>query len=606
MEDDYILTRFHHGGTFIEQPVPIYKGELDAFVVAIDKDHFSVVELSAYAKDLGYAVVEGFYCQKEKDGDFIKVFSDFQLYEFVKDLKHGDILDVYLRHGVSQPEVVEENVGLLCGAEVGGGGNDQFKARATPGSNTNTEEPIEPPTEPTHNAAEPPIEPTLNDAKPTHNSSEPIVNPVDGDEPPDHNVNEDGVQSDVESSESEEDVLPEEDDSDVDDELRSLRAERRSKRQGKQRKKPIATDEIPLGEAGIDRGFEDIGRNKTSRYVGKLGGDEQFIDSSEADSEDSTEELDPEAIPGVDIPARRRSTKVRYDPDCEVAIFELGMIFENAIEFRKALANYAIEYKVQIKLRPNEPHRVRAKCKSKRCKWVCYACIDRDSGDFKVKNYYPVHKCDTSNKNKLCTSKFVAKKFKDEITKQPHIRIWEIQELCRDKLGLYVGKTICYRAKLRVLRESMGDWNMEFARLCDYADMIKQTNPGSSCWVRMDSETEPGKNLFVYFYVCFDALKKGWLEGCRRIIGFDGCFLKGACKGELLVVVGKNGNQQMFPIAWAVVDQETKHSWSFFINYLKDDLQLGTGEGLTVMADMQKVSILFCCLLSSLLSNFGI
>ncbi|XP_070002064.1 uncharacterized protein [Nicotiana sylvestris] len=442
MEDDYIFTRFHHGGSFIEQPIPIYKGELDDFAVAIDKDHFSVVELSAYAKDLGYTVIKGFYCQKEKDGDFIKVFSDFQ---------------------------------------SRWGGNDQFKARATPGSNTNTEEPIELPNEPTHNAVEPPIEPpikpTLNDAEPTHNSSEPTINATDGDEPLDHNVNEDGVQSDVKSSESEEDVLPEEDDSDIDDELRSLRAKGGAR-----------------GEAGIDRGFEDIGRNKTSRYVGKLGGDEQFIDSSEADSEDSTEELDPEAIPGVDIPARRRSRKIR------------------------------------------------------------------DSGDFKVKNYYPVHKCDTSNKNKLCTSKFVAKKFIDEITKHPHIRIWEIHELCRDKLGLYVGKTICYRTKLRVLRESIGDWNMEFARLCDYADMIKHTNPGSSCWVRMDSETEPGKNLFVYFYVCFDALEKSWLEGCRRIIGFDGCFLKGACKGELLVVVGKNGNQQMFPIAWAVVDQETKHS----------------------------------------------
>nr|XP_010312968.1 uncharacterized protein LOC104644588 [Solanum lycopersicum] len=36
----------------------------------------------------------------------------------------------------------------------------------------------------------------------------------------------------------------------------------------------------------------------------------------------------------------------------------------------------------------------------------------------------------------------------------------------------------------------------------------------------------------------------------------------------------------MFFIAWTVVDKETKHSWSFFINYLKDDLQLGTREGL--------------------------
>ena len=101
---------------------------------------------------------------------------------------------------------------------------------------------------------------------------------------------------------------------------------------------------------------------------------------------------------------------------------------------------------------------------------------------------------------------------------------------------------------------------MEFASLCDYAEVIKQTNPGSSVWVSMDRKTVPGKNLFVYFYVCLDALKKEWKEGCRRIIGFDGCFLKGACKGELLVAVGRNGNNQTFPIAWAVVDKETKHS----------------------------------------------
>ncbi|XP_070030385.1 uncharacterized protein LOC107831309 [Nicotiana tabacum] len=134
----------------------------------------------------------------------------------------------------------------------------------------------------------------------------------------------------------------------------------------------------------------------------------------------------------------------------------------------------------------------------------------------------------------------------------------------------------------------MGDWKLEFSRLCDYANIIKQTNPGSSCWVKIDRETDPGKNLFVYFYVCFEAFKKGWLDGCRKIIGFDGCFLKGACGGQLLAVVGRNGNNQMFPIAWAVVDQETKHSWSWFLGYLIDNLNLGTGEGLTVMSDMQK------------------
>ncbi|KAM3289496.1 hypothetical protein P3S67_017784 [Capsicum chacoense] len=107
----------------------------------------------------------------------------------------------------------------------------------------------------------------------------------------------------------------------------------------------------------------------------------------------------------------------------------------------------------------------------------------------------------------------------------------------------------------------MRDWKLEFASLYDYADMIKTTNPESSCWIKIDKETKPGKNLFVYFYVFFHAFKQGWLEGCRKIIGFNGFFLKGACKGELLIAVGKNGNNQMYPIVWAVVDTETKHSW---------------------------------------------
>ncbi|KAH0687769.1 hypothetical protein KY290_019368 [Solanum tuberosum] len=122
------------------------------------------------------------------------------------------------------------------------------------------------------------------------------------------------------------------------------------------------------GEAGgIDRGFEDIGKNKTDKYAGKLGGNEDYIDSSDCWSDDSAEQLDVDAVRGVDIPVRRRSKKVRYDEDCEVSIFELGMVFEGANQFRKAVADYAVEYRRQIKLRPNEKHRVRVKCKNANC-----------------------------------------------------------------------------------------------------------------------------------------------------------------------------------------------------------------------------------------------
>ena len=110
----------------------------------------------------------------------------------------------------------------------------------------------------------------------------------------------------------------------------------------------------------------------------------------------------------------------------------------------------------------------------------------------------------------------------------------------------------------------MGDHVTEFNRILDYKDMLLQTNPGSTCVVKLkDSESRNGMNQFHSFYICFDAMKKGFQQGCRRCIGLDGCFLKGICRGQLLVAVAKDANNQMYPIAWAVIDTESKLTWKW-------------------------------------------
>ena len=90
-------------------------------------------------------------------------------------------------------------------------------------------------------------------------------------------------------------------------------------------------------------------------------------------------------------------------------------------------------------------------------------------------------------------------------------------------------------------------------------------------------------------YVCFEGVKRGWIEGCRRVIGLDGCFLKGICKGELSCAIGRDANNQLYPIAWAVVCVESKQTWKWFLDLLIDDLDLHLGHGLTLMSDQHKV-----------------
>ena len=74
------------------------------------------------------------------------------------------------------------------------------------------------------------------------------------------------------------------------------------------------------------------------------------------------------------------------------------------------------------------------------------------------------------------------------------------------------------------------------------------------------------------------------------MIGLDGCFLKGYVKGELLTAIeSRDANNQMFLIAWAVVEVECTDSWVWFIKLLKDDLNLADGYSYTIITDQKKV-----------------
>ncbi|CAI9293268.1 unnamed protein product [Lactuca saligna] len=94
--------------------------------------------------------------------------------------------------------------------------------------------------------------------------------------------------------------------------------------------------------------------------------------------------------------------------------------------------------------------------------------------------------------------------------------------------------------------------------------------------------------LFSKFYVCFKAVRDGWLKGCRPVIGLDGYFLKGIVRGEVLSAVGRDANNHIYPLAWAVVCVENKETWKWFIDLLMDDINGGLGAYITLLSDGHK------------------
>ncbi|MBA0818483.1 hypothetical protein Gohar_022183 [Gossypium harknessii] len=98
---------------------------------------------------------------------------------------------------------------------------------------------------------------------------------------------------------------------------------------------------------------------------------------------------------------------------------------------------------------------------------------------------------------------------------------------------MHVNMTIdcCYRAKKIVKEKMAGNHKEEFGLLWDYAHELRSKIPGSIIKI-------------VVQRVAADFLP----HSRRPLIRLDGCFLKGLFKSEFLTAVGRDTNNQMFPI----------------------------------------------------------
>lgn len=76
------------------------------------------------------------------------------------------------------------------------------------------------------------------------------------------------------------------------------------------------------------------------------------------------------------------------------------------------------------------------------------------------------------------------------------------------------------------------------------------------------------------------------MAGCRKVVCLDGCFFKGATNGELCAI-GRDANNQMYPIAWAVIEVENNNSWDWFWDLLFRDISVGGGTGWVFISDQQ-------------------
>ncbi|KAL4035323.1 hypothetical protein IC575_004007 [Cucumis melo] len=103
----------------------------------------------------------------------------------------------------------------------------------------------------------------------------------------------------------------------------------------------------------------------------------------------------------------------------------------------------------------------------------------------------------------------------------------------------------------RVRRSPEESYNL----LRRYGEALKFTNPGTIFHMELEDD-----HFFKYLFMVVGPCVRGFLNCIRPVIVMDETFLKNNYRGQLIVAVCLDGNNQIYHLAFGVVDRETNDS----------------------------------------------
>ncbi|CAI9292586.1 unnamed protein product [Lactuca saligna] len=342
----------------------------------------------------------------------------------------------------------------------------------------------------------------------------------------------------------------------------------------------------------LDAGFDDDD-NQISIYIDDHH--EPLLDwieeekAEEWDSGTETYEDDVDSVLSDDLSVDHEADDedIQWPEVVDPFLSQKNLIPQRGIEEEAGGKGYSLWYE------KNEAKALLVRCSKNEkgkpsCPFRLWASPMNKENSFQIKSLIDKHNCARQQKlGCLVTYKWIGKMLIPDILERPKFSYRKMAEVVRKDYGLKVSLGQCRNAKYFALDEISGNLVSHYEKLWNYGAELLRVNPGSTVLIETN-HTPDATHYFKRMYICLKSIKDGWIEGCRRVIGVDGCFLKGICRGELLTAVGRDANNQMYPLAWAVVPVENKETWMWFIDLLLEDIEMGDGRGLTIISDQHK------------------
>ncbi|KAL0536875.1 hypothetical protein IC582_025838 [Cucumis melo] len=247
---------------------------------------------------------------------------------------------------------------------------------------------------------------------------------------------------------------------------------------------------------------------------------------------------------------------------------DVGQIFFCKRDLSMRLSVLAMNKNFQFVVKKSTKEVFFVRCIDKKCGWRLRAVRLKDSNIFKIKKYVKVHSCSLEFLNRdhrqaksWVVGELIKSKFKGpgRIYKQR-----DIIEDMRQDYGINMSYEKAWRARENAYERVRGSPKESYNLLSRYGEALKFTNPGTIFHMELEDD-----RFFKYLFMAVGACVRGFLNCIRPVIVMDGTFLKNKYRGQLIVAVCLDGNNQIYPLAFGVVDRETDDSIQWFLEKLK-------------------------------------
>ncbi|XP_015949851.1 uncharacterized protein LOC107474722 [Arachis duranensis] len=253
--------------------------------------------------------------------------------------------------------------------------------------------------------------------------------------------------------------------------------------------------------------------------------------------------------------------------DPEDGEFRIGMEYSSRKSVVAAIRSYTIARGVDYDVYESERQTFYAKCKmyGRGCDWLIRASLIRKKGCWEIRRYNGRHTCTTrviSQDHSKLDSDTVAEAIKPLVETDPSIKVKTIIAKVQSRFNYTISYRKAWLLKQKSIAKVFGDWEESYQALPWWLSVMVQKMLGSVVQI----ETRP--------------LYNGNEEAQGGIQALQAPSSGGKYKGTLLVAVAQDGNQNIVPIAFALVEGETADAWHFFLRNLRMHVVKKDGVGM--------------------------